>query len=282
LHALDPYVAHNRLYVSNKAMGRYMRKAFADRLAGLDENANPDAVTRHIMNTITGESHQSALLTPPSSFPAVMPASQELSSVGPISEPFPKQTITASHIQYPQLKPRGGRWLFVLLGLAALGAGGYFGLEFVRHQQAAAETSAAPVAKPEETKPPETKPAETKPEEAKPEVKVEQAAAKPEEPRPDEAKPEEAKPEEAKPEQAKPEEPKPEEKAEAKREPTITEVKVKKGLGHAKKPIIKPSPSPSPSPKASPSPSPKPSPSAKPDQGSAWDKDDKDSPFMPH
>jgi len=291
LHDLDPYVSQHRLYLSAKALSRYMRAQFADRLAGI-EDENPDAVTRHILNTITADSQNSQLMTPPSSFPAVMPASQEMAAVGvPASEPFIRPSISEvipaqdpADFDVPKLKSSGGRWVFAILGLAAIAVGAYFGLEFVKRQQAdePPPAAAAPIAAPtklEEAPTPEpvAKPEEAKPEAAKPEA-AKPEAAKPEETQPvAETKPEEP-PVEPKPDEANPEEPV--------HEPTIVEVKGPvKPVGKVKQvvkrppPVKKPVKEDTPVTPTKPVDPPKPPPDRPKDP--SWDKDDKDSPFLP-
>ncbi|MDQ3340141.1 MAG: serine/threonine protein kinase [Myxococcota bacterium] len=256
VHDLDSYISEHRLYLSAKALSRYMRTQFADRLTGI-EDANPDAVTRHIINTLTAESQSSQLLTPPSSFPAVMPASQEMAAVGvPMSEPFVKPTVeeieaVAVLPEYPQIKRSGAGWFIGLFALAAIGAGGYFGYEYMEQQEA---DVAAPVTAPANVEPapapvpePVAKPAEdVKPvpvEEPKPEPVVEEP------------------------------------KLEPVREPTIAEVNQPPKPVVKKKPaVVKKPPPPPPVKETKPVTKPPEKDKAK---DPAWDKDDKDSPFLP-
>jgi serine/threonine protein kinase len=155
LHDFDPYIGQHRLYVSAKAMSKYMRTMFADRLAGF-ENPELDEVTRaqHLIATLTGESQNSQILTPLSSFPEPLPVSPEsapviaprvqLDAPGLVDTPPP-----------PLVVRRRRRWLApALLGVAAIGIGGFVGLQIVHRRAAepaelaAKEQPAAPPAAP--------------------------------------------------------------------------------------------------------------------------------------
>ena len=263
LHDLDPYIAQHRLYLSSKAMSRFMRAQFADKLLGIEEEASPDAVTRHILSTLTAESQNShsQLMTPPSSFPAVMPASQEMAAMGlpPASEPFVRPSISEviEAPVYPRLRPSGGRWVIALLALCAIGAGGYFGYEYVQSQEDEAPAAKVePAAKIEEPKAEPPKPVEVEP-------AVEPVVEPPKEEIKEEPKEEVKVVEETKPE--------------TKEEPTITEVKAPPRKVVKKKPPVVVNKQPPPPPKPKDVEKPKPDPKKDP----AWDKDDKDSPFLP-
>ncbi len=163
LHDLDPYIGQHRLYVSAKSMSKYMRTLFADRLAGFeDADLDEGTLAQRLLATITAESQNSQLLTPISSFPEPLPASQEMSAVGAVSEPFVRpsapalvEDAPAVATPPPQRRPRRRRIALALLGVAALGIGGSAGLLLAR-RHAAGEAPEGPASAP----PVEARPAE--------------------------------------------------------------------------------------------------------------------------
>ena len=265
LHELDPYIAQHRLYMSAKSMSKYMRAEFADKLEGLEDD-NPDAVTRHILSGITGDSRNSQVLfTPPSSFPAVLPASQEMAAVGvQISEQFSRPSISEvidAPAVYPELRPkRGGRVLVVLLGLAALGTGAYFGLEFVKSQQAdePAPAAAAPRTPQQPAAAPTPPPVEPKQEAATPRPPTVEVK-------------EEVKEEVQQPAHEEVVTTKPEPEKVAVKKPVVVKKPAKKEVKPVTPPKeVKPEKPPE-----------KPVKKDPPKKDPGWDKDDKDSPFLP-
>lgn len=175
---LDPFIAHNRLFVSPKPLSRYMRSVFENEVVAWDQ-AMEDGVTlaAHAVSSVTANSAQSELHTPLSSFPAVMPLSQEMPAVRaslvmraeptPAPAPLPPAKAESAPV-YPDMNVRssgGKRALMIVLGIAALGGGGYVGLTVVQKSKSSS-VSASPdqtpgsAAKPEEAND-EPKPVET-------------------------------------------------------------------------------------------------------------------------
>ncbi len=169
LHDLEPFLQQHRLWVSPKQLSKYMRTMFANDVEGWDR-AIEDGVTlaQHVAASVTGQSAQSQLLTPPSAFPAMMPLSEVMPAVRPsiemqaqVEPPAPVVSRAASAPvlpEYPQLKPKSGRVFAILFGVAALGVGGYVGITTIQHAKGThTEASPAPTADEPPTKMSETR-----------------------------------------------------------------------------------------------------------------------------
>jgi serine/threonine protein kinase len=174
LKDLDDFIGKHGLWLSPRAIGKYMRTLFADKIAAW-EQAEQEGVpfAQHVAHTITSQSQRSELLTPPTDFPGVGPrtTSQQMAAVqAPIgrrtSKPMPAmqplETVSpparsyAQHAEafareseeyarqaevpiYPALKPRSSKTiLLAFVGALVLGAGGVLGFMLNKNQQPAA------------------------------------------------------------------------------------------------------------------------------------------------
>jgi hypothetical protein len=115
IHALDALIAKHQLWVSPKALGKYMRMLFADRIAAWEEALQQGVpFTQHVAQTITSQSQRSELETPPSAFPGLPPRTSEMLA----AEPTPHSVAA-----YPSLR-RSRRWLWIALVALVVTAGG--------------------------------------------------------------------------------------------------------------------------------------------------------------
>jgi serine/threonine protein kinase len=172
LHDLDEFVAKHGLWLSPRAIGKYMRTLFADRMQAW-EQAEQEGVpfVQYVATSITSQSQRSELLTPPSEFPGVMPprttseqmavvqaplgkrtsapmpAMQPLQAVTPKplpaqtyipeSQPFERPSAVEVPI-YPSIRPRTGKTIFLAFaGTMVLAAGGVVGFMVSRGDKAA-------------------------------------------------------------------------------------------------------------------------------------------------
>jgi serine/threonine protein kinase len=78
LHDLDTFIAKHGLWLSPRAISKYMRTLFADKIEAW-EHAEQEGVafSQHLVQSITSQSQRSELVTPPSSFPGLPPRSAE-------------------------------------------------------------------------------------------------------------------------------------------------------------------------------------------------------------
>jgi hypothetical protein len=145
-------------------------------------------LAQHVVSS-TGKSAHSQLLTPPSAFPAVMPLSEVMPAVrvsaemqaahvptpvsGSLPPPVVVQRASASTTAPVYPSKRSGRFVAILLGVTALGAGGYFGVTMMGRSKA---TPAA--AEPAATEPPTRMKAE-RTVESPPVANTEQPSAQP-------------------------------------------------------------------------------------------------------
>ncbi|HEY5944253.1 MAG TPA: serine/threonine-protein kinase [Kofleriaceae bacterium] len=84
LHDLDEFIAKHGLWLSPRAIGKYMRTTFAEKIQAW-EQAEQEGVpfAQHVAHTITSQSQRSELLTPPSSIDGVGPrtTSEEMAAI---------------------------------------------------------------------------------------------------------------------------------------------------------------------------------------------------------
>jgi len=173
LHDLDPFIGAHRLWVSPKALGKYMKALFDDKIAAW-ELAEREGVTlgQHITEAITSPTAKSELLTPPSAFPGLVPISQEMPAVksAQIAAVEPPGEVASSSgdvssrsMAYPELRPsRTGLW--IVLALLAIGAGGAAGFFYYNGQKAdAPAVRGEPVTEPVRMEPVKTGPGTTEP-----------------------------------------------------------------------------------------------------------------------
>jgi len=115
IHALDELIAKHQLWVSPKALGKYMRMLFADRIAAWEEALQRGVpFTQHVAQTITSQSQRSELETPPSAFPGLPPRTSEMLA----AEPTPHSVAA-----YPSLRS-SRRWLWIALVALVVTGGG--------------------------------------------------------------------------------------------------------------------------------------------------------------
>jgi len=81
---LDGYIQRHQLWISPTKIGKYMRGAFADRIAAWEE-AEQQGVpfSQHVAHSITSQSQRSELVTPPSAFPGLPSKSAEIAAAAP-------------------------------------------------------------------------------------------------------------------------------------------------------------------------------------------------------
>jgi serine/threonine protein kinase len=226
LHDIDDYVGKNGLWQSPRAIGKFMRGLFAEKIVAW-EQAEQQGVSfeQHVAQSITSQSkrvERVELVTPSVSFPGVEPrpsqrhmlahaptamqASVEMPAPEPAA-PLPMAKLESGPAVYPSIKPSGAAtFIKVLLALLVLGGAGAAGFILTQnHTQAEPAAKEADPATPTETpKADETEAA--KAEQAKAEAaRVEQAKAEAEKAKAEAAKAEadKAKSEAAKAEQAK-------------------------------------------------------------------------------
>ncbi|HTL34117.1 MAG TPA: serine/threonine-protein kinase [Kofleriaceae bacterium] len=159
LHDLDPFLQQHRLWVSPKPLSRYMRQLFANQVAAWDQAlARGASIEDHLTQTVmSSQSKQSELVTPPSSFPALLPLSQEMPAVAmptadfekvspdDINAPIGRRPSTPSSIAQqnssmpppaaepvPDLKRGRHKVLFGLVAFLAVGGGGFVGLTVMK------------------------------------------------------------------------------------------------------------------------------------------------------
>jgi hypothetical protein len=74
LHDLDDFSAHHGLWLSSRAIGKYMRTLFGAQIEAW-EQAEQQGVpfTQHVAQTITSQSQRSEMITPPSQLVALPP-----------------------------------------------------------------------------------------------------------------------------------------------------------------------------------------------------------------
>jgi serine/threonine protein kinase len=99
LRDLDELIAKHGLWMSARAIGKYMRTLFADKIAAW-EQAEQEGVpfAQHVVQSITSQSQRSELLTPPTDFPGVGPrtTSQQMAAVqAPIGHRTASQQMAA-------------------------------------------------------------------------------------------------------------------------------------------------------------------------------------------
>jgi serine/threonine protein kinase len=84
---LDTFIQKYGLWLSPKQLGKYMRTVFSDRIKAWEE-AEKQGVpfTQHVAESITSQSQQSELLTPPSAFPALERRSSQIMAAQPSPE----------------------------------------------------------------------------------------------------------------------------------------------------------------------------------------------------
>jgi hypothetical protein len=93
---LDEFVAKHGLWMSPRAVGKYMRTLFAQQIKAW-EAAEQEGVpfAQHVVQSVTSQSQRSELVTPPSDFKALVPGtlSQEMRAQRP-PEPPPEPIAT--------------------------------------------------------------------------------------------------------------------------------------------------------------------------------------------
>jgi serine/threonine protein kinase len=140
LHDLEPTLAQHRLWASSNTIRKYMRVAFADRVDAWERASNEGvSLEDYVGEAITSPSRKSALVTPPSVFPAVTmgPSSARLAAApAPTSQEFPAAAEPSSvsavssagapskvSVVYPELRPSRRAAVPILAGLLVGGAG---------------------------------------------------------------------------------------------------------------------------------------------------------------
>ncbi|HUS33651.1 MAG TPA: protein kinase [Kofleriaceae bacterium] len=214
LHDLDEYIGANGLWQSPRAIGKYMRTLFADKIVAW-EQAEQEGVSfaQHVAQSITSQSQRVELMTPSKSFPGVEPrpsqrhmlahaptAAQDVVAPPPEpAAPLPVAKLESAPVAYPSIRPsRAATFFKVLLALLVLGGAGAAGFILTQNRQ-----QTEPTAKDEPAPAPAPVPAPVPAPAVAEEPKVEQPK---EEPKVEEPKVEEPKVEEPKVE-AKTEEP---------------------------------------------------------------------------
>ncbi|HTL34289.1 MAG TPA: serine/threonine-protein kinase [Kofleriaceae bacterium] len=229
LHDIDEYVGKQGLWQSPRAIGKFMRSLFAEKIAAW-EQAEQDGVPfeQHVVQSITSESRRVErveLVTPSVSFAGVEPRPSQRHMLGhaptavqasvempapavrePVPEPaapLPMAKLESGPAVYPALKPSIVTTIFrVLLALIVLGAAGVGG--FILTQNRTGSAAKDETAEPSGETPTETKSGETKVDEAKADTKsADEAKAAQEEAEAAKARAEAAKADAAKAEQAK-------------------------------------------------------------------------------
>jgi serine/threonine protein kinase len=112
LHDLDEFIAKHGLWLSARAIGKYMRTLFADKIAAW-EQAEQEGVpfAQYVAHSITSQSQRSELLTPPSQFPGVGPrtTSEQMAAVqAPIGHRSTSEEIAAVHAPIGHRAPSQG------------------------------------------------------------------------------------------------------------------------------------------------------------------------------
>jgi serine/threonine protein kinase len=80
---LDAFIQRHGLWLSPKQLGKYMRTVFADRIAAWHEaEKHGVSFTEHVAESLTAQSQQSELMTPPTAYPALerRPSSPEIAA----------------------------------------------------------------------------------------------------------------------------------------------------------------------------------------------------------
>ncbi|HUS28132.1 MAG TPA: protein kinase, partial [Kofleriaceae bacterium] len=155
LHDLDPFLQQHRLWVSPKPLSRYMRQLFSTEVAAWDVAlAEGASLEQHIAQTVvSSHSKQSELVTPPSSFPALMPLSQEMPAVAMPTAGFSKVDAPVHVAPEPVPMPapdlkRKNKIVFAAIGFVAVVAGGYAGMTAIQNSKKPARAEAAPTPEP--------------------------------------------------------------------------------------------------------------------------------------
>ncbi len=112
IHELDAFIARHQLWVSPKAVGKYLRALFADRIAAWEQAERLGIpLGQHVAQTITSQSQRSEQRTPPTVMPTVELSEDDLES-------SPSVRI------YPELPGRSRRALWIALTAIVLAGGG--------------------------------------------------------------------------------------------------------------------------------------------------------------
>ena len=125
LHDLDELVAKHHLWVSSKALGKYMRTAFATKIAEW-EHAEQAGVpfAEYVVETITTPSQRSDLVTPPSAYPGLPAADEDAPAVQDLALSAATPQPTSQVNVYPVLRSGSRvRWI-VTTAAAAVVVGG--------------------------------------------------------------------------------------------------------------------------------------------------------------
>jgi serine/threonine protein kinase len=87
---LDAFIQRSGLWLSPKQLGKYMRTVFADRIqAREDAERQGVSFTEHVADSLTAQSQQSAMMTPPAAYPALRPSSPEIvAALRPAGDPW--------------------------------------------------------------------------------------------------------------------------------------------------------------------------------------------------
>jgi serine/threonine protein kinase len=194
LHDLQEFTQAHRLWASPKAIGKYMRSLFAEKIDAW-ESAEREGVTlaQHVLQTSTSQSHPSG--TPSSAILPLPPAPLPSTGPFPLAEPSTSHHVIRPALPAPMpvaptpsLRSSMRGWVVVgaaVLTLAAV-AGGYYVMNERGARPANVETKVEPppaidpppVAAPPKIEPPVETPAVAEPAVAEPAV-AEPAVAEP-------------------------------------------------------------------------------------------------------
>ena len=160
IHSLESMMSARGLFGSAKQVSKFMRELFKDKLAAWEQaEVNGVSLGQFVAQTITSESKRSELITPVSSFPAVMPDDEEM--LGSIPPPVVAPVIVAPVVEqaYPDLRPSRTRsWMLIAgVAIAAVVLGIVLWPDSTAPETAPASTVTAPTANaPSQTAPPPT------------------------------------------------------------------------------------------------------------------------------
>jgi serine/threonine protein kinase len=92
---LDAFIQRNGLWLSPKQLGKYLRTVFADRIAAWQEaEKHGVSFTEHVADSLTAQSQQSELTTPPAAYPALAPPPKSGESWEAQTDSFRKEAAT--------------------------------------------------------------------------------------------------------------------------------------------------------------------------------------------
>jgi serine/threonine protein kinase len=152
---LDDFISKHQMRASAKPLAKYMKTLFADKIAALEQAEQRGVpLAQHIAQSITSESAQSELLTPPSAYPGLPPRTSELFAV---PDPSSQSSAVRPEPVYPSIKPRGRKWLAVLGGLIV--GGGTIAVVQLASSRESHEPSPPAVTEPATSPPPAPAPA---------------------------------------------------------------------------------------------------------------------------